>query len=93
MEVIAWYWRLFNIGAKVVAVGFIVFGAVVAAHSYPAVMDPNGTVLVNGVPESDFVMRLVSFVAPIVVVILGILLLRAKPFFPRHRDQRNESDT
>lgn len=87
-----WYWRLFNLGAKIVAVDFIVVGSVMALLALPAIIDPNGTVLVDGIPESDLITRLIAFVAPITVAVFGFLLLRAKPYSPRDGSRAPETD-
>lgn len=86
------YWRLFNSGVKIVAVGFIVVGSAVALLALLAIFDPNGTVLVNGEPESDLITRLITFVAPIMVAVFGFLLLRAKPHAPRDDNSAPTSD-
>ena len=77
------YWRLINfLVRRVTAVGFIVVGSILVLEFLPALMDPAGTIPVNGVPESDLGFRLMGVAFPAIVVVLGVLLFRAKPFYP-----------
>ena len=67
---------------RIVAPGFVAAGAIVGAWNLPSVL-PGGTVGVNGRPSSDMVMRVLSVALPFLVAVLGVLLFRAKPYYPR----------
>jgi hypothetical protein len=78
------YWRVFNFWIRrVVAVGFMVVGGLIAVSYLPSLVDPNGTVLVNGQPQNDLFYRIVAVVLPAVVAALGVMLYRAAPFVPK----------
>ena len=80
------YWRFFNFMVRrVVAVGFVVVGSLIALSGILALIDPTGTVLVNGVPQADLLYRIFGVLLPGVIAILGVLLYRAPPFEPRER--------
>jgi hypothetical protein len=77
------YWRFFNFMVRrVVAVGFALVGSLIAISAIPALLDPNGTIPVNGVPEHDIFYRLFAFLLPAIIAVFGVLMYRAKPFTP-----------
>jgi hypothetical protein len=81
MEYSKGYLRFFNFMVRrVVAVVFIASGLIGALFAIPALFDPDGTILVNGVPEHDLFYRLFAFVMPTVAAAMGVLIYRAKPF-------------
>jgi hypothetical protein len=78
------YWRVFNFMVRrVVAVGFVVVGGLIAISNVPSLVDPDGTVLVNGQPQSDLFYRIFVVVLPAVIAVLGVLLYRSAPFAPK----------
>ncbi len=82
------YWRVFNFAVRrVFAVAAVVAGSTVSLSSLPALLDPTGTVLVNGVPESDIVYRLLAVLYPAVFAVGGLLLYCSRPYVGR-MDQR-----
>jgi len=77
------YWRFFNfLVRRVVAVAFAAIGSIMTLVSLPSLLDPNGTVLVNGQPEHDLVYRFFAFLMPAIMAALGVLMYRAPPFVP-----------
>jgi hypothetical protein len=77
------YWRLFNfLARRVVAVGFMIVGSILCLYFLPSLIDPKGTIPVNGIPESDIVYRLFAVVLPAIVAGLGLLLYRVRPWYP-----------
>ena len=78
------YWRFFNFMVRrVVAVGFVVAGTILCLYFLPSLVDPKGTIPVNGVPESDVVYRLFAVLVSALVAGLGVLLYRARPWYPQ----------
>jgi hypothetical protein len=76
------YWRVFNFFVRrVVAVGFMVIGLVIAIGNSPSLL-PGHTIDVNGTPNDDIVMRCIAVFLPLVAAVLGLLLFRAKPYDP-----------
>jgi hypothetical protein len=76
------HWKLFNfLTRRVMAVGFVVAGAVLAGFGVPNIL-PGGMVLVNGIPSDDLVFRWVSFLLPLIFVPFGIALFKVAPFVP-----------
>ena len=91
MAELALYWRLFNfLVRRVVAVGFVAVGLVLCLWFFPSLIDPNGTIPVNGVPQSDLFYRLVAVVLPALVAGLGVLLFRLRAWYPQ---QDGKGDT
>lgn len=66
--------------------GFILFGSVLALYFLPTLLDPKGTITVNGVPETDLSYRVIAVIIPVIVALLGALLFRVRPWFPRGFD-------
>lgn len=53
------YWRFFNFMVRrVMATCFVVGGSILCLYFLPSLLDPKGTIPVNGVSESDVVYRL-----------------------------------
>lgn len=76
------HWLTFNFFVRrIIAPAFIVGGAIIFLVSFPIIL-PGGTVLVDGQPSSDLVFRCFVVFFPLIVVFLGILLYRVKPYFP-----------
>jgi hypothetical protein len=79
------YWKFFNfIVRRVLAIGFIGVGLILAAYGLPNVL-PGGTVLVNGIASDDLVFRWLSVLLPLIAVALGVALFKAAPFKPSAR--------
>lgn len=77
------HWKVFNLSVRrFIAIGFVVIGLVLTLFGIPSVL-PGGTVLVNGVPSDDLVLRWIVLLLPLVVVLLDIALYRAQPYVPR----------
>ena len=80
------YYRFVNfVVRRVVAVGLVVVGSLVALSGIPALVNPDGTVLVNGQPQGDLFYRIGGVLLPAIMVLLGVLLFRAAPFVPKER--------
>lgn len=63
------------------ALGFIFGGFILFIYGIPNIL-PGGTVQLNGEPTDDIVFRLFSALFPLIVVVLGVFLFRAKPYYP-----------
>jgi hypothetical protein len=61
--------------------GLILAGIILFIYGIPNIL-PGGTVLVEGIPSDDIVMRLFSALFPLIATALGILLFRVKPYYP-----------
>ena len=86
------YWRAFNfIARRVVAPAFALVGGLGALSGVPALIDPEGTVLVNGVPDHDLVWRIIAVALPAVVAVFGVLMYRARPYSPGGASKPNNS--
>ena len=78
------YWRFFNFMVRrVVAVCFVVGGSILCLYFLPSLLDPKGTIPVNGVPQSDLVYRLFAVLMPALMAALGVLLYRVRPWYPQ----------
>jgi uncharacterized membrane protein len=77
------HWKVFNFLAKFVGWGFLVVGSVIGTYFLFSVFVVGNTVDVNGVPSSDIVNRSVVVILPYVMVLLGFLMVRAKPHYPK----------
>jgi hypothetical protein len=76
------HYRFFNfLVRRVIAVGFIVGGALVG-FSYLGALLPGGTIVVDGSPNDDLVLRIAVVGFPFLLSALGVALFRAKPFNP-----------
>jgi hypothetical protein len=67
---------------RVIAVLFIVVGSIVALSFLPALVTPDGSVLVNGVSQSGLGYRILAVAFPLAFVVVGVLLYMAPPFKP-----------
>ena len=82
MKYSEFHWKLFNFFARrIIAIGFIVVGLVLALYSIPYVL-PGGTVLVDGVPSDDLIFRWFAVLFPLVIALLGAALYRVQPYVP-----------
>jgi hypothetical protein len=75
------YWRFFNFMVRrVLAVWLVFVGSIMCVYFLPSLLDPKGTIPVNGVPESDVVYRLFAVLMPALMAVLGVLLYRVRPY-------------
>ena len=82
MQIMNSYWLFFNFMVRrVVASGFVVIGLIIALSNFKAIL-PDGTIMMNGSPTDDIVLRAVSVFMPLVISVLGIALYRVEPFKP-----------
>jgi hypothetical protein len=70
---------LFNIAVRLVGAGFVFVGAVFAIWGLFLVLDPKATIGVNGVPSNDPWIKAMVLVVGLVVGVLGVLLVFARP--------------
>lgn len=79
------HWKLFNfLTRRVMAVSFVIGGIASAASALPNIL-PGGTILVDGVPTDDLVIRWVSFILPLLLIPIGIFLFKSAPFAQKKR--------
>lgn len=82
MKIRKLYWQFLNfLIRRIVASGFVFGGTVFFIYGVPGIL-PGGIVQFNGQPTNDMVFRFFSALFPLVVVVLGIFLFRAKPYYP-----------
>lgn len=67
---------------RVVAVSFIAGGAIMGITGIGYLL-PGATVLVNGSPSRDLLLRLFAALMPWVMAGLGVLLYRVAPYYPK----------
>jgi hypothetical protein len=80
------YLRFFNFMVRrVVAIVFVIVGSLGALLSIPALFDPNGSVLVNGVPHGNLFYRILAVLLAVGFALLGVVLYKAPPFVLRQR--------
>jgi hypothetical protein len=78
------YLRGFNfVVHRVFAVACVVIGSVVSLSWVPSLLDPNGSISVNGVAESGLFYRLLAVLIPAAVAAFGVVLYRLRPWYPR----------
>lgn len=77
------HWRAFNFLAKLTGWAFLIGGSLLGSYSLLSAFVAGNTVLVNGVPSSDIVNRTLAVVLPFVMALFGVLIVRAKPYFPK----------
>lgn len=65
------------------ASAFIVGGLIVFIEGIPDSL-LGGTIIIDGQSTDDIVLRLFATLFPLVLVVLGIFLFRAKPYYPSH---------
>lgn len=82
MKIRKLFWQFFNfLIRRIIALGFVFGGIILFIYGVPSIL-PGGTVQFNGEPTDDMVLRFFSALFPLVVVVLGIFLFRAKPYYP-----------
>jgi hypothetical protein len=82
------YLAFFSFTARrIVAPLFVLGGGITAVVNIPALL-PGRTVMVNGAPSDDLVLRAASVVFPLLVAALGVAMYRASPV--RLPEARNE---
>ena len=71
-----YYWCFFGWMA-------IIIGSLVGLSHIHRLFDPEATINVNGVEESaTFYIKLLAVIFPLVISVLGVFIIRAKPFYP-----------
>jgi hypothetical protein len=73
---------VFNFGARITGVALIVVGSVFSFWALRLVLDAESTMMVNGVPENDPVMKWVLLLLFLLLTVLGVFLLFARPYRP-----------
>ena len=71
-----------NTLARIFGVGAVFVGGVFAIWGLVLVLDHNAMIDVNGVPSSDPWIKASVLVVGLVGVVIGILMLKAKPYKP-----------
>jgi hypothetical protein len=72
---------------RIVAPMFVLGGGIMAVVNLPTLL-PGRTIMVNGVPSDDLVLRAASVVFPLLVAALGAAMYRSLPV--RLPEARNE---
>jgi hypothetical protein len=76
------FWKIFNVLGRVIGVGFILVGIIISSWALGFVLDPKATIPVNGMPTNDGPTKALVFILPLIVSIVGVLLLFARPYRP-----------
>lgn len=76
------HWQIFNITARVVGGGFILVGVVFSLWGLSLLLDSQATIGVNGVPATDPWNKAIILVVGLVLFVLGLSLVLARPFRP-----------
>lgn len=63
------------------ATAFISGGFILFLYGVPSIL-PGGSAQLNGQPTDDMVIRFFSAFFPLIVVVMGVFLFRAKPYYP-----------
>lgn len=87
------YWQLFNTAGRIVGVGFTVVGGIFSIWGLLLVLDPKATISVNGVPSNDPWDKAIVLIIGLVVCVLGILLVFARPFRPDLESSDKKDDS
>jgi len=77
--------------ARITGYAFLIGGTLIGFSFLPNLLDPKGTVAVNGVPTSDFGIRLIPVLLPLLMAVFGWLIVRAKNFYPAYVREWMES--
>ena len=78
------HWEVVNKVAHLVGWAFLLFGAVASLSALIDILNPRSTVLVQGVPTTDIGIKGMILAFMVIITILGILLVGAKSFYPKH---------
>lgn len=82
MSFLSAYYRILDFAVRrISALMCIIWGSVIALINILYLL-PGGQIEVNGVPTSDLFWRIFGVVFPILFVIIGIALFKAKPIGP-----------
>jgi uncharacterized membrane protein len=73
----------FNFLARAFGVMAIIVGVVFTFWGLSLVLDSKATIDVNGVPSSDPWIKASVLVIGVVAVVIGVLMLKARPYQPR----------
>jgi uncharacterized membrane protein len=73
----------FNFLARAFGVMAIIVGVVFTFWGLSLVLDSKATIDVNGVPSSDPWIKASVLVIGVVGVVIGVLMLKARPYQPR----------
>jgi len=79
-KLLASYWKIFNILARIVGGGFILNGSVISIWGFALVIGKS-----KDYSSTD---KWLIACVPLLVVLFGILLLRAQPYRPDLREAR-----
>jgi hypothetical protein len=75
--------QIVNTGCRIVGFGFVFVGAIFALWGWSLVMDPTATIDIDGIPSNDPWSKAVILIVGLVVCVLGVLLLFARPYKPK----------
>ncbi len=76
------HWGALSVLAGITGFAFIFGGIVFSIWGISLVSDPKATLPVNGVPSSDPREKASVLIVGLVCCVLGVLLLKARRFFP-----------
>ena len=73
------YLRLFSFAVRRIVAPLFVLGGGIMAIGNLHVLFPGGTIMVDGAPSDDFVLRAASVFLPLLMAALGVAMYRAPP--------------
>jgi hypothetical protein len=77
-----WFWKLFSFFGRIFGWGAMIIGGIVAITYIPRLVDPNGTINVNGIEETDLFYKVVAVLFPLLIAVAGGFMIRTKPYHP-----------
>ena len=79
-KLLATYWKTFNVLGRIIGVGFIFNGSVISIWGF--------SLIVGNDKHYEATDKWLMACVPLLVVLLGILLLRARPYRPDLPEQK-----
>ena len=77
-----WHWRIFNVLARIVGLGFVLWGLGFSSWGLWLLLHPTEPFPVDGVPSTDLEPRLLMTIFAGLMSLLGVALLRVRPYRP-----------
>jgi hypothetical protein len=81
-ELEAYYWKIFNIIARVVGLLFCILGSLASIWGIVLIFYPKASKSTLPVDESWY--KALITIVPLIFVLFGYLMLKMKPYFPKH---------
>ena len=76
------FFKVFNILASVVGIMFVIVGAGISIWGISLLLQPSSTIALNGVQITDVLPKILVTVLPLLLVLSGVLLIKARRCVP-----------